>query len=132
MASLLGYLRTETQQREIRNAFSRYMSPHYVAELARQPGKALARRRNAGHDDHVLRHQGVHDPARKGWMRTTLTHFMNQFLSPMTEIIADHKGTIDKYIGDCIMAFWNAPLNDPDHARNAVAAAQDMRARLSS
>ncbi len=41
-----------------------------------------------------------------------------------------HKGTIDKYIGDCIMALWNAPLDDPDHAKNAVAAAQGMRLRL--
>src|SRR6476646_9783857 len=48
----------------------------------------------------------------------------------MTDIIMAHKGTIDKYIGDCIMAFWNAPLDDPDHARNAVAAAQDMRKKL--
>ena len=48
----------------------------------------------------------------------------------MTEIITNHKGTIDKYIGDCIMAFWNAPLDDPDHAKNAVRAVQDMRRAL--
>ena len=60
----------------------------------------------------------------------TLTRFMNRFLSPMTEIITEEKGTIDKYIGDCIMAFWNAPLDDPDHATNAVRAAQAMRRRL--
>jgi adenylate cyclase len=48
----------------------------------------------------------------------------------MTDIIAEHKGTIDKYIGDCIMAFWNAPLDDPEHAKNAVAAARDIRRRL--
>jgi adenylate cyclase len=60
----------------------------------------------------------------------TLTHFMNRFLSPMTEIITKHKGTIDKYIGDCIMAFWNAPLDDPDHAKNAVRAVQEMRRAL--
>jgi adenylate cyclase len=55
---------------------------------------------------------------------------MNSFLSPMTEIITERKGTIDKYIGDCIMAFWNAPLDDPDHAKNAVQAAQAMRRKL--
>ena len=48
----------------------------------------------------------------------------------MTEIITNHKGTIDKYIGDCIMAFWNAPLDDPDHAKNAVRAVQEMRRAL--
>jgi adenylate cyclase len=55
---------------------------------------------------------------------------MNSFLTPMTEIITERKGTIDKYIGDCIMAFWNAPLDDPDHAENAVQAAQAMRRKL--
>ena len=60
----------------------------------------------------------------------TLTSFMNSFLSPMTDIITGQKGTIDKYIGDCIMAFWNAPLDDPDHAKNAVRAAQAMRRKL--
>ena len=54
---------------------------------------------------------------------------MNSFLSPVTEIITERKGTIDEYIGDCIMAFWNAPLDDPDHATNAVQAAQAMRRR---
>jgi adenylate cyclase len=60
----------------------------------------------------------------------SLTHFMNSFLSPMTEIITERKGTIDKYIGDCIMAFWNAPLDDPNHIANAVRAAQVMRRKL--
>jgi adenylate cyclase len=55
---------------------------------------------------------------------------MNSFLSPMTEIITEQKGTIDKYIGDCIMAFWNAPLDDPEHVQNAVRAAQAMRRKL--
>jgi adenylate cyclase len=48
----------------------------------------------------------------------------------MTEIIFEHRGYVDKYIGDCIMAFWNAPLDDPEHAENAVRAAQAMRRRL--
>jgi len=55
-----------------------------------------------------------------------LTGFINDFLTPMTEIILDCRGTIDKYIGDCIMAFWNAPLDDPDGAANACRAALRM------
>jgi adenylate cyclase len=66
----------------------------------------------------------------EGLSAAELGQLINEFLTPMTDIIMAHKGTIDKYIGDCIMAFWNAPLDDPDHARNAVAAAQDMRRRL--
>lgn len=55
-----------------------------------------------------------------------LTVLMNAFLSPMTKIIHDNRGTIDKYMGDAIMAFWGAPLTDPDHARHAVRAALAM------
>src|SRR5258705_3997061 len=62
----------------------------------------------------------------EGMDARTLTRFMNSFLSPMTEIITEQKGTIDKYIGDCIMAFWNAPLDDPDHAEHACRSALAM------
>src|SRR5262249_32477061 len=55
-----------------------------------------------------------------------LTGLMNRFLTPLTNAILARKGTIDKYIGDAIMAFWNAPLDDKDHAVNAVEAAIDM------
>jgi adenylate cyclase len=129
LASLLGYLRTEARQREIRTAFSRYMSPHYVEELARHPEKL-----SLGGEMRIMTImfcdiRGFTTRAEE-MDAQTLTHFMNQFLSPMTEIITNHKGTIDKYIGDCIMAFWNAPLDDPDHAQNAVQAIQDMRRAL--
>jgi adenylate cyclase len=128
-ASLLGYLRTEAHQRQIRRTFSQYMSPHYVEELARYP----ERLRLGGEsrlmtimfcDIRGFTSLSEHLDAE------TLTRFMNSFLSPMTEIITERKGTIDKYIGDCIMAFWNAPLDDPHHARNAVQAAQAMRRKL--
>jgi adenylate cyclase len=59
-----------------------------------------------------------------------LTRFMNQFLTPMTAIVLEQHGTIDKYIGDCVMAFWNAPLDDPDHVRHACEAALAMRRHL--
>ncbi len=55
---------------------------------------------------------------------------MNRFLTPLTNAILDRKGTIDKYMGDAIMAFWNAPLDDKSHRNNACAAALDMLDRL--
>jgi adenylate cyclase len=51
---------------------------------------------------------------------------MNSFLTPLTNAIIDRKGTIDKYMGDAIMAFWNAPIDDPTHELNACEAALDM------
>jgi adenylate cyclase len=61
-----------------------------------------------------------------------LTHFVNGFFTPMTECVLAHRGTIDKYIGDCLMAFWNAPLLEPRHAEFAVRAALDMSRMLVS
>jgi len=127
--TLLNYRLTETRQREVREAFSRYMSPHYVAELARNPEKL-----KLGGEIKLITVMFCDirgfTTMSEGMTSEQLGHLINEFLTPMTDIIMAHKGTIDKYIGDCIMAFWNAPLDDPDHAKNAVAAAQDMRERL--
>ncbi|MFO1061239.1 MAG: adenylate/guanylate cyclase domain-containing protein, partial [Dongiaceae bacterium] len=57
-------------------------------------------------------------------------HLINMFLTPMSNAVQVHGGTVDKYIGDCVMAFWNAPLDDPDHAVHALRAALQMRAEL--
>ncbi len=129
VATLLGYLRTEARQREIRSAFSRYMSPHYVEELAAHPERLVL---GGETRDMTIMFCDIRNftSMAEGMDAHTLTHFMNSFLSPMTEIITEHKGTIDKYIGDCVMAFWNAPLDDPEHAKNAVRAAQAMRRQL--
>jgi adenylate cyclase len=129
VASLIGYLRTEARQREIRHAFSHYMSPHLVDELARHPEKLVLGGEIRTMTLMFCDVRGF-TTISEGLSAEELTRFMNSFLSPMTEIIMAHRGYIDKYIGDCIMAFWNAPLDDPEHAQNAVRAAQGMRRRL--
>jgi adenylate cyclase len=58
-----------------------------------------------------------------------VAEMLREYLSEMTEIVFAHKGTVDKYIGDCVMAIWNAPFEDPDHALNAVKAALEFQAR---
>ena len=129
LASLLGYLRTEARQRQIRGAFSQYMSPHYVDELAAHPERLKLGGQARTMTIMFCDIRGFTSLSEK-LDAESLTQFMNSFLSPMTEIITERKGTIDKYIGDCIMAFWNAPLDDPDHVKNAVQAAQAMRRKL--
>ena len=59
-----------------------------------------------------------------------LTTFLNHYLTPMTDAILSHQGTVDKYMADGIMAFWNAPLDDPDHCEHACRTALAMRAEL--
>jgi adenylate cyclase len=61
-----------------------------------------------------------------------LSQLMNEFLTPITRVIHQHRGTIDKYMGDAVMAFWGAPLADPEHARHGVEAALEMVATLNS
>jgi adenylate cyclase len=66
----------------------------------------------------------------EGLEAQALSALMNEFLTPLTEVIYKHRGTIDKYMGDCIMAFWGAPLDDPSHARNGILAGLEMQRTL--
>jgi adenylate cyclase len=66
----------------------------------------------------------------EGLTAAELSIFLNEYLSPMTDIILRETGTVDKYMGDAIMAFWNAPLDDPSHGLHAVRAALQMRETL--
>jgi adenylate cyclase len=129
VSSLVSYLKSETERRQVRNAFTRYMHPKLVEELAKHPEK--------------LRLGGETRPMTilfcdiRGFTTISeqfdahgLTQMINKFLTPMTGIIMDNRGYIDKYIGDCIMAFWNAPLDDRDHAVNACVSALSMHQRL--
>jgi adenylate cyclase len=126
---LFRYWVVDREGRRIRAAFRQYLAPELVAELAAHP-----ERLQLGGE---IRPMTIlfcdlrsFTTLAEGVSAGTLTRFLNSFLSPMTEIILAHKGTIDRYLGDGIMAFWNAPLDDPDHAKNAVRAAQAMRQRL--
>lgn len=124
--SLINFLQTEAEKRQIRRAFSRYLSPELVEVLAEHP-----ERLKLGGETRTM---SILFSDIRGFTTISeqfnaeeLTQFLNSFLNPMTRIVLEEKGTIDKYIGDCIMAFWNAPLDDPDHARNACRAALNMR-----
>lgn len=128
-SSLMNYLRTEKDKRQIRGAFSRYLAPEVVRQLEEKPEQLKLGGEMKEMTVLFADIRGFTTLSEK-FTAEELTHFMNRFLTPMTEIILKHKGTIDKYIGDCIMAFWNAPLDDPDHAKNACEAALAMQSHL--
>jgi len=124
--TLIGYVRTEAEKRQVRSIFSRYLSPVVVEKLTENPGRV-----NLGGE---IRELTLMFCDIQGFTRISeqldpqsLTQLVNRFLTPMTTAIQTHRGTIDKYIGDCVMAFWNAPLDDPDHAAHALQAALAMR-----
>ena len=129
--SLTGYLRTEAEKKQVRGAFAQYLSPALVEQLAADP----TRLRLGGETRDMtflfcdIRGFTAVSEQFKGNPQG-LTKLINRFLTPMTDVILARQGTIDKYMGDCIMAFWNAPLDDPSHAENAIRAAQGMRRKL--
>lgn len=127
--TLSVYLRSESERRQVRNAFSRYMSPDLVAKLADDPGQLVLGGENR---EMTLMFCDIREFTRlsEGLEPGELTGLVNRFLTPMTDIILHEHGTIDKYMGDCIMAFWNAPLDDPDHAAHACRAALGMMVAL--
>jgi adenylate cyclase len=118
---------TERQRRQVSDAFSRYVSPHLVQRLAQDPSRLTL--------GGEIKDMSVMFCDIRGFTRISerlkgdpqaLTHLVNRFMTALSQEVLNHDGTIDKYIGDCLMAFWNAPLNDPDHARHACAAALAM------
>jgi adenylate cyclase len=127
----LSHYRTERQRRQTAEAFGRYLSP-VMAERVSRDRNAL----KLGGDERVLtvmfadargftalseRYAG--DPQ-------TLTGIVNKFLSAMSDEIQTLDGTVDKYMGDAVMAFWNAPADQPDHPAIACRAALAMQAAI--
>jgi len=129
--SLRQFIRTEGDRRYLKGAFGRYISPALLDQLA-----ADSSRLRLGGE---MREMSIMFCDIRGFTSLAetmdahaLTRFVNSFFTPMTDRVLAHRGTIDKYIGDCIMAFWNAPLPEPKHAEYAVRAALDMFAALAA
>jgi adenylate cyclase len=126
-----SFVREQAQRRQIRSAFGQYLSPALVEQLAQSPEKLVL-----GGEE---REMTIMFSDVRGFTTISesyksnpqgLTALMNRFLTPLTNAILARKGTIDKYMGDAIMAFWNAPLDDREHQVNACEAALDMLERI--
>jgi adenylate cyclase len=128
-SSAVLFFRTETERRHVRHAFSRYLAPAVVEHLAEHP-----ERLSLGGEmrELTLMFSDIRSftTIAEGLDPHGLTSFLNRYLTPMTDAILSHDGTVDKYMADGIMAFWNAPLDDPKHAEHACRAALAMRADL--
>jgi len=126
-----NYVTEQAQRRQIRSAFGQYLSPTLVEQLAQSPEKLVlgGEQRNMTIMFSDVRGFTTISEIYKNDPQG-LTSLMNSFLTPLTNAIIDRKGTIDKYMGDAIMAFWNAPLYDTNHEINACEAAIEMLDRL--
>ena len=126
MASV-NYFVEERSRNKIKGAFGQYVSPDLVDRLAAKP-EALAlggemRELSVLFSD-VRGFTGISESYRHN--PQGLTELMNRFLTVLSKPILDHKGTIDKFMGDAVMAFWNAPLDADDHAYKACLASIEM------
>jgi adenylate cyclase len=128
--TFVNYFREQKQRQQIRSAFGYYLSPHMVEQLARSPDKLVLggeeRRMTILFSD-VRGFTSISEYYKDD--PQGLTRLMNRFLTPLTNAIIERKGTIDKYIGDAIMAFWNAPVDDDAQEANACDAALEMLTR---
>jgi adenylate cyclase len=126
-----SFVREQAQRRQIRSAFGQYLSPALVEQLAQSPEKLVLggeeREMTIMFSD-VRGFTTISETYKKD--PQGLTKLMNRFLTPLTNAILARKGTIDKYMGDAIMAFWNAPIDDAQHQINACEAAVDMLERI--
>ena len=130
VATSYRFFSEEREKRRARETFSRFLAPAIVEDVLAKGGSV-----QLGGAKRVL---SVLFSDIRGFTTISekldphvLLELLNEYLTPMTDIIvSDHKGTLDKYIGDAIMAFWGAPLAQPDHALRACRAALSMLDRL--
>jgi adenylate cyclase len=129
--AVYGYLFESRYRKKLQDVYGQYVSRDYIDRMVENPQEyTLAGRsktmsvlfsdiRSFTSISEKLDAAGVKD-------------FLNSLFTPLTEIIFENKGTIDKYVGDMVMAFWNDPIDDPNHAQHAVEAGMRMIAKVES
>ncbi len=121
-----GFLVESRAKRQITGRFGQYVPPELVDEMSEHPENFSMAGESREMSVLFTDVRGF-TTISEGLDPKELTQLMNEFLTPLTRVIYRHRGTIDKYMGDCIMAFWGAPLGDPKHAGNAVLAGMEMQ-----
>jgi len=128
-AGLIYYTTEGRQKMFIKNAFKQYLSPEVIEQLIAHPERLKLggeRRMLSIFFSDLEGFTGISERLEA----EALTKLLNVYLSAMTDIIHEEGGTVDKYEGDAIIAFWNAPLEQPDHAARCVRAALRCQAAL--
>ncbi|MFP5408771.1 MAG: CHASE2 domain-containing protein [Gammaproteobacteria bacterium] len=124
-----GFFAATRSKRQITKLFGQYVPPQLAAEMSRNPAHYTMEGQSRDMTVLFSDIRGFTNFSEK-LPPAELAEVLNAYLSTMTRVIQQHQGTIDKYIGDAVMAFWNAPVDLSDHATRAVATALDMQAAL--
>ena len=124
-----GFFAATRSKRQITKLFGQYVPPELADEMSRDPAHYTMEGQSREMTVLFSDIRGFTNFSEK-LQPAELSEVLNAYLSTMTRIVQQHQGTIDKYIGDAIMAFWNAPVDLNDHATRAVQTALDMQAAL--
>lgn len=124
-----GYFVESRAKRQFTELFGQYVPPELVDEMAKNPESYTMEGRT---EELTVLFSDIRNftSLSEGMDPKELTRLMNEYLGAMTDVIRQQRGTLDKYIGDAIMAFWGAPVGDPDNARHAVLTALAMQDAL--
>ncbi len=125
-AAAIVLLRTERERRQVREAFGRYLSPAIVEALARDPGRLALGGETRELTVMFSDIRGFTSRSER-LSAEEVVGFLNAIHTPLTEHVLESGGTLDKFMGDGMMAFWNAPLDTPDHTRKALHCALRMQ-----
>ncbi len=128
-STILSYVSAELKRKQIRNAFGMYVANAVIKDLERNPDKLKL---GGEIRDLTVMFTDIRKftAISEGLSAEELINLMNDFLTNMTDIVMEHNGTVDKYIGDAMMTFWNAPLDVKNHEREACLAALKMQNAL--
>lgn len=124
-----GYLFESRYRKQIHDVYGQYVSSTYIDRMLEHPDQYTLSGRSKEMTvlfSDVRSFTSLSEQLDSAGVKT----FLNQLFTPLTEIIFEHKGTIDKYVGDMVMAFWNDPIEDPQHAQHAVLAGLKMVAKV--
>lgn len=121
-----GFLVESSNKRALTKRFGQYVPPELVEEMARNPKKYSLKGERREMTVLFSDVRGF-TKVSEGMEPEELSQLMNELLTTITQVIQQHLGTIDKYMGDAVMAFWGAPIDDPAHAHHAVEAALNIQ-----
>ncbi len=124
-----GFIIESREKRQLAGLFGQYVPPELVDEMAKNP-EAINLEGESREMTVLFSDIRGFTTISEGLDPKQLTQLMNELLTPLTQVIHTNRGTIDKYMGDAIMAFWGAPLEDKNHAQHALEAAMQMVAAL--
>lgn len=125
-----GFFAETRRKRRLGRLFGQYVPPEIVEEMDRNESDSFGLEGESREMTVLFADVRSFTTLSEGLKPDELKQLMNAYFTQVTEVIHDHRGTIDKYIGDAIMAFWGAPLHDPEHARHGLEAALAMQRRM--